>query len=351
MAPKPTPRTPIRELPAYVPGRRAADKWKLSSNENPAPPSAAVMTAIADAAADVNRYPDMGLEEITQAIAAFHGVSPAQVAVGSGSIAVLEDLLQAYCEAGDEVVFPWRSFEAYPIAVQVTGATAVKVPLTPDARHDLPALRAAITDRTKVVLLCSPNNPTGPVLTQEEVHAFLDDVPRRVLVLLDEAYYEYRTQPDAVDGSTLVADYPNLVVLRTFSKAYGLPGLRVGYGLAHPDVVAAVRATSTAFAVNALAQRAAVAALADRATAMETVGQTVAERDRVLAAVRTAGWEVPDAQGNFFWLPLGRDALRFAADAEAAGFLVRAFAGDGVRITIGEKEANDAVIELLRTWH
>lgn len=324
--------------------------WKLSSNENPAPLSPVVLSAIAEGVAEANRYPDMAAASLVETLVTLHELVPGAIAVGNGSVALIENLLTAYCREGDEVVFPWRSFEAYPICIQVAGATPVPVPLTDDGRHDIAALVAAVTPRTRVMILCSPNNPTGPVLTESETRALLDTVPRTVLVALDEAYIEYVRDPSAVNGCALLDEYPNLVSLRTFSKAYGLAGLRVGYALGNPEVLGPVRAASTPFGVNSLAQRAAVASLMAPEAALASVAENVAERTRVLDAVRAAGWDVPDSQGNFFWLALGEDSARFIVDANAHGILVRGFLGDGVRISIGEREANDAVIEFLKDW-
>src|SRR5690606_19549254 len=236
------PRVPLRPavsaLPAYVPGARVAPgaaAFKLSSNENPYPPLPSVLAAIADAAADVNRYPDMYATELTEALADHLGVGADEVVVGNGSVAVLAHVLQTVVQPGDEVVYPWRSFEAYPIAVAVAGATSVQVPLLTGAdqgRLDLPGMAAAVTDRTRVVMLCSPNNPTGPVVHRDELETFLDAVPSDVLVVLDEAYLEFVRDPEAPDGLAVYAQRPNVVLLRTFSKAYGLAGLRVGYAVA-----------------------------------------------------------------------------------------------------------------------
>ena len=351
----PTPR--IREalsrLPAYVPGTPAAapegvTAYKLSSNENPYPPLPSVLKVVREAAASMNRYPDMYAVELTEAIARKLSVAPEQVVSANGSVAALGHVLSAFCLPGDEVIYPWRSFEAYPITVQVSGATSVRVSLTADARHDLPAMAAAVNDATRAVILCSPNNPTGPALREAEVRDFLADLPPRVLVLLDEAYVEYVRDPDVVDGLSLLGDFPNVMLLRTFSKAYGLAGLRVGYAVGEAGLIAGVRAASTPFGTNALAQRAAVEALRLERQLLDRVSETVAERDRVLAAVRRIGWDVPESEGNFFWLALGRDTDAFVRTANDAGLLVRGFSGEGVRISIGESEANDAVITLLR---
>ena len=343
-------RPDIASLPKYVPGARGDGRqlWKLSSNENPAAPLPGVLAAVADAAVDMNRYPDMYAVELTEAIARKLSVAPDQVVCANGSVAALGHVLSAFCLPGDEVIYPWRSFEAYPIAVQVSGATSVKVPLTADARHDLRARVDAVTDETRAVILCSPNNPTGPALREAEVRDFLAAVPPRVLVLLDEAYVEYVRDPDVVDGLDLVRDFANVMLLRTFSKAYGLAGLRVGYAVGEAGLIAGVRAASTPFGTNALAQRAAVESLRLERQLLDRVSETVAERDRVLAAVRRIGWDIPEAEGNFFWLALGKDTDAFVRVANEAGLLVRGFSGEGVRISVGEPEANDAVIALLR---
>lgn len=352
-----SPEVPVRDaiaaLPAYVPGarpRRGQRLSKLSSNENPHPPHPAVLDAIVRAAREVNRYPDMYATALTEAIAARHGLGPDRVVAGNGSVAVLQHVLDTVCEPGDEVVFAWRSFEAYPIVTKVAGAVVVPVPVTPDGRHDLPAMAAAVTERTRVVLLCTPNNPTGPALRGAEVRAFLARVRSDVLVVVDEAYAEFVRDPAAADGADLLVDHANVVVLRTFSKAYALAGLRVGYALAGPRLATAIRAVSTPFGVNALAQAAALAALAVREDVLETVETVVRERDRVTAALAALGHAVPDAQGNFVWLGLGERTAEFAQRAQARGVLVRPFAGEGARVSVGTAEDNDAFLALLREW-
>ncbi len=324
--------------------------WKLSSNENPNPPLTGLLAALSDALADVNRYPDMHATELTAAVADRLGVDRTRIVTGNGSVAVLEHVLTALVESGDEVIYPWRSFEAYPIVVGASGATSVKVPLTADGRHDLAAIAEAVTDRTRLILLCSPNNPTGPVLRDKELREFLERVPSRIAIVLDEAYREYARAEDAVDGMDLIDEYPGIILLRTFSKAYGLAGLRAGFAVGAPELIAGVRAASTPFGTNALAQRAAVEVLRREGEIFARVDATVAERVRVLGAVRDAGWDIPEAEGNFFWLPLGESTGRFVLDAADLGLLVRGFPGEGVRIAIGEPEANDAVIDMLNEW-
>jgi len=344
-------RPALASLPPYVPGARVpvgAAAFKLSSNENPYPPLPSVVAAIADGAVDVNRYPDMYATELVEAVAAHLGVQEDQVVAGCGSVAVLGHVLSAFCGAGDEVVHPWRSFEAYPIAVTLAGATGVPVPVGADGRLDLPALAAAVTERTRVVLVCTPNNPTGPAVHADELDAFLAAVPRDVLVVLDEAYVEFVRDPQAPDGLAVLAAHPNVVLLRTFSKAYGLAGLRVGFAVASARLAAGIRAAATPFGVSHLAQLAGVASLRAEHELLERVDGIVRERTRLLAGLREHGWEVPDSQANFVWLALGDGTARFAEAAAAAGVLVRPFAGDGVRISVGEPEATDVVLRVAR---
>ena len=296
-------RPAIASIPAYVPGRPPAPRpgvptYKLSSNENPYPPLPGVLEAATAAAATMNRYPDMGCTALYAALGEHLDVPTDNLAAGAGSVAVLYHLLQAYGEAGDEVVYAWRSFEAYPIAVAVTGATSVQVPLGPEARHDLDAMAEAITDRTKVVIVCTPNNPTGPAVGRAELEAFLDRVPPHVLVVVDEAYREFVRIDDPVDAVALYRDRPNLVVMRTFAKAYGLAGFRVGYLVAAQPIASAVRACSLPFGVSAVAQAAAVASLEREADLLERVDALGHERERVVTALREQGWSVPDAQGR-----------------------------------------------------
>ena len=350
-------RPDVAALPAYVPGARpdaaaAAQIAKLSSNELPYPPQDAVVEAITRAATGVNRYPEMTGETLTQALARRWGVEAEQVVVGNGSVALIQHLLDAVCRPGDEVVIPWRSFEAYPICIAVAGARAVRVPLTPDARHDVPAMLAAITPRTRVVMACTPNNPTGTILTARELADLVTGVPRDVVVLIDEAYLDFVTDPEAGDALTLLADAPNLVVSRTFSKAHALAGMRVGYLVCEPGLAAAIRSVSTPFGGNLPAQAAAAAALgeAELVRTAERSATIAVERDRVVAALRAQGWEVPDAQGNFFWLGVGDETAALAEHFRAAGILVRPFSGEGVRVSIGTTSDNERVLAAAAAW-
>jgi histidinol-phosphate aminotransferase len=353
--PGPLPREGVRGIPAYVAGRSPAARpgvtpHKLSSNENPHPPLPGVLEAAVAAAGTMNRYPDMGNTALYDALAARLGVPVSRLAAGTGSVALIYHLLQAYAGPGDEVVHAWRSFEAYPIAIAAAGATAVPVPVGAAGEHDLAAMAAAVNARTRVVLVCTPNNPTGPAVSHADLVGFVDRLPGDVLVVVDEAYLEFVRSDDPVGGLALLHGRGNVVVLRTFSKAYGLAGLRVGYAVAADPVAEALRAVSLPFGVNAVAQAAAVASLEREAELLERVDRLVAERDRVLAGLRSDGWEVPDSQANFVWLPLGDRSLDFAEAAGREGLSVRPFQGDGVRVSVGVPEANTRLLEVARAY-
>jgi histidinol-phosphate aminotransferase len=338
---------------AYRPGRTPVTQdgrsFKLSSNESPFGPLPSVVGVIAEAAGQVNRYPDNGSAALTEAIAARFGVPAGHVVVGCGSVGVTQQLLAAAAEPGTEVVYAWRSFEAYPLLVGLTGADSVQVPLA-DATHDLAAIAAAVTDRTRVIFICNPNNPTGTVVHGAELAEFLDRVPAHCLVVLDEAYHEYVRDPDVPDGISLYAGRPNVAVLRTFSKAYGLAGLRVGFLVGQAPVAEAVRKTVLPFSVNAVAQAAAIASLQAESELLERVGAVVKERGRVRGELLAQGWDVPPSEANFVWLPLGADTAEFAAACERAGIAVRPFGAEGARISIGDHEANDALLAVARAY-
>jgi histidinol-phosphate aminotransferase len=351
----PQPRPNVAAIPPYVAGkpptvRPGMVSYKLSSNENPYPPLPGVVEAVQEAVGSMNRYPDMGSVALYSALAERLDVPAEDLALATGSVGLIYQLVQAFCEPGDEVVFAWRSFEAYPIAVTAAAATAVRVPVLADGRHDLDAMAAAITDRTRVVLVCTPNNPTGPAVTQVELDAFLAKVPSRVLVVVDEAYVEFVRMSDPVDGLATYRGHSNVVLTRTFSKAYGLAGFRVGYAVAPAPIAGALRAVSLPFGVSSVAQAAAIASLAAEAELLERVDLLVAERTRVVEGLRGAGWDVPEAQGNFVWFELGDRTADFAAAADELGIVVRPFAGEGARVSIGEEEANDRLLKLAQDF-
>lgn len=334
-------------MPPYKAGKAVVSpdgrSYKLSSNESPYDPLPSVIEAIAEGARQINRYPDPAAVKLTEAIAERFGVPAGHVALGAGSVTVAQQLFETVGEPGAEVIYAWRSFEAYPLLADLSGVTSVRVPLR-DEEHDLDAMAAAITDRTRMIFVCNPNNPTGTSIRRAELEAFLDRVPENVLVVLDEAYREYVRDADVPDGLALYRDRPNVCVLRTFSKAYGLAGLRVGYLIGHEPVAAAVRKTIVPFAVNHLAQIAAVASLRAEEELLERVDTVVKERTRVREALIAQGWTVPPTEANFVWLRLGDRTMDFAAACAVEGVAVRPFEGEGARVSIGDPEANDAFL-------
>lgn len=344
----PLARPAVAHIPAYVPGRRStrAEVARLASNENPFDPLPSVREAVVAATTRLNRYPDPAAMALRGRLADHHGVGVDHIALGPGSSAVIQQAIAAYCEPGDEVVHAWRSFEAYPLLTRLAGATPVGVPLSAGGAHDLDAMAQAITARTRLVLLCTPNNPTGVALTPAEVEEFLERVPPSVLVVLDEAYVEY--DHGAPDGIALMRRHPNLCSVRTFSKAHGLAALRLGYAVARPEVADALRRTMLTFAVTDLAQVAALASLDAAEELRQRVDTVVAERDRMLRVVRAMGLPTTHSRGNFVWLPCDeRRSAELVAAFDAADVLVREYAGDGVRITVGERAENDRALAVL----
>jgi histidinol-phosphate aminotransferase len=343
----------LDQFAPYRPGRRVANRegksFKLASNESPYGPLPSVAEAIAAAAAEINRYPDNSSAALTDAIARRFQVPAAHIALGCGSVGVTQQLLTAAAEPGGEVLYAWRSFEAYPVLVALTGAGQVRVPLRHETHH-LAALADAITSRTRVIFVCNPNNPTGTVVHRAELEEFLDRVPPDCLVVLDEAYAQYVRDPDVPDGIDLYRDRPNVAVLRTFSKAYGLAGLRVGFLVGHEPVASAARTTMLPFTVSTIAQAAAIASLAAEAELLERVDLVVKERARVRDELLAQGWTVPPTEANFVWLRLGEDTQDFTGACERAGISVRPFAGEGARVSIGDDESNEEFLAVARAY-
>jgi histidinol-phosphate aminotransferase len=341
-APKVRLRPEIASMVPYRQGRTAAeDAFKLSSNENPYPPLPAVLEAIA--ASSVNRYPEGSAAVLRERLGARFGVSPERIQVGAGSASVLAQLISAASAPGDEVVYSWRSFEAYPLLVGTSGATSVQVPNTPDHRHDLDAMAAAVNDRTRLVIVCSPNNPTSTIVTRDEFTAFMAKIPGDVLVVLDEAYFEFVTDPSAVNGSEFIEEYPNLVVLRTFSKAYGLAGLRIGYAVGAEYVMDAARTVAIPLSVIEPAQRAAIASLDHEDELLARVAKLNELREGIYTGLLEQGWDVPRPHGNFVWLPTGDDTAA-AADIFADHGIVARPLVDGLRVSVGEAESVEKLL-------
>jgi histidinol-phosphate aminotransferase len=322
---------------------------ELASNEIPYGPLPGVPEAIAVAAERVHRYPDMAVHSLRNRLAQWLSIDPREVATGCGSVALLDSLVRATCRPGDEVLHAWRSFEAYPIVVAANGAVPVAVPNDTDHRHDVAAMLAALTPRTRLVVVCNPNNPTGAALTEGQLDTLIDGVAGRAVVALDEAYREFVTDDRVPDGVRRYRGLPNVAVLRTFSKAWGLASLRCGYLVATAPLAATVRKATTPFTTNGLAQAAALAALNAEAEVRRRCALVRAERDRLTQAV-AARVPAPASQANFVWLPVAQRARELADVCASHGVLVRAFDGEGVRVTIGTPSDNDAFLAALEIF-
>lgn len=344
-------RPEIDSLPAYKAGQMPAPRtgietYKISSNETPFEPPEAVRRAIEQAAATVHRYPDPFSRRLTGALARRFDVREEQIALGTGSVAVVGQLIWAAAGPGDSVVYPWRSFEAYPIWVQMTGARSVQVPLLADERHDLPSMLKAIDDSTRIVFVCNPNNPTGEAARRDELTEFIDAVPSDVIVVLDEAYREFISDTDVPDGLDFFHERNNVVVIRTFSKAYGLAGLRVGFAIAPEPIAEGMRKTALPFGVSSIAEDAALAALECEDELFQRVRHLSQERDRVWQALADQGWDIHPSHANFVWLRLGERTQEFAQACDEVGITIRTFPDEGVRISVAEEQANDRVIDV-----
>jgi histidinol-phosphate aminotransferase len=344
-------RAAMANMPGYVPGRTVPGAIKLASNETPLPPLPHVLERVAQAAGAANRYPDNWSTELAEALAARYGVPADHVVVGCGSVSLCYQLGAVAAEPGDEVLYGWRAFESYPIVAAISGADPVAVPLR-DHVHDLQAMADHITEKTRLIFICNPNNPTGTAVQHDELTRFLDAVPDDVVVVIDEAYHEFVTDAGVSDGVTLLDEHPNVIVLRTFSKAYGLAGLRVGYGIAgNSDVPKALRQTQSPFAVTTIAQQAALASLEPEAESqlMDRVKDIVIERDRVQSELVAMGYDVPTTQANFVWVAMGPDTMPWAHGCAERKVIVRPFDGFGSRVTIGTPEENDQFLAAARS--
>ena len=356
------PRHIFANLPAYVAGKPAPQvagltQYKLSSNENPLGPVPKVAEILSTFDA-VHRYPDPLSTKLREALAKRFDLDAENIVTGAGSLGALNQILKAFAGVDadgvqDEVIYAWRSFEAYPILVGIMGARSVQVPNLPNGAHDLDAMAGAVTDRTRLILVCTPNNPTGPAVTESQIRSFLAKVPATVPVVIDEAYFEFcaassipEGEEPPLNGLDIYRDYPNVIILRTFSKAQGLAGLRVGYSISHPQITRHLRVAATPFAVSALAERAAVASIEHQEAVMARVRHIVAERERVTARLRELGYEFPSTYANFVWLPLGERTGEFVDLMNRNALSVRAFGSEGVRVSIGEVEANDRFLSL-----
>jgi histidinol-phosphate aminotransferase len=342
-------RPELADIPAYTPGKTVPGAIKIASNETVYGPLPSVRAAIDKATDDVNRYPDNGYVELRDRLAKHLDFPPEQISVGCGSVSLCQQLIQITCSHGEEVVFGWRSFEIYPLQTRVAGAVPVQVPLIDDT-YDLDAMAAAITDRTRLVFVCNPNNPTSTVVDPHALTRFVAAVPPDIVIGIDEAYVEYVRDEMLPDSFGLVRSNPNVVVLRTFSKAYGLAGLRVGYAVGESGLITALGKAYVPFSVSSIAQAAAIASLDAAPELLARTDAVVAERVRVSASLRDAGYALPPSQANFVWLPLAEHTLDFVASAAENRIIVRPYGQDGVRVTVAAPHENDAFLDFARRW-
>ncbi len=344
-------RPDLEALPSYKAGQRPRVRtdittYKISSNESHHAPLDSVQAAIVAAATDINRYPDPFSTELVAAISRHFGVPPEHIALGTGSVALCGQIIQSAAGPGDKIMYAWRSFESYPIWTGIAGAQSIQVPLKDDETHDLDAMLGAVTSETRVIFICSPNNPTGQIVDPSELEEFIKRVPVEVVIVLDEAYIEYVPADKRSDSLRLYREHSNVVILRTFSKAYGLAGLRVGFSISQEPITNALRKTAMPFGVSSIAQAAAIASIKAEPELLERVAYVVAERERVSGALRAAGYQLQPSYANFIWMRLGSDTDRLYRALEEAGLSVRPFPGEGLRISIGEPEANARFIEV-----
>jgi histidinol-phosphate aminotransferase len=319
---------------------------QLASNESPFPPHPKVVEAIQATAAAMNRYPDPDATLLRRRLAERYDAEPGRIAVANGSCEILLAAAEALCEPGAEIVYAWPSFSMYPYLPALTGAREVRVPLAAGDVHDLDAMAAEVTAATQLLIVCNPNNPTATHIPAAEVAAFLERVPSHVTVILDEAYVEFQTHDDPDATLDLLADFPNLVVLRTFSKCYGLAGLRVGYAIGSPKFRAAVDAVRQPFSVNALAQAAGAEAILHQDDVLRRVESTIAARLTVEEGLRNLGLVTAETHANFSWVDLGEAdeaaVLAGLAERDVAVRPGKALGDPGhIRVSYGTAEENE----------
>ncbi|MDX6594346.1 MAG: histidinol-phosphate aminotransferase [Gaiellales bacterium] len=351
-------RPEIANLRPYEPGRPADalrrelgvnQVVKLASNEGPLGPFPSVVERLREAVPLLNRYPELS-HDLRKRLAERHGVAPQRIWAGNGAVSIIGDLALALLRPGDEVLMGWPSFVAYPIGATAMGAAPVQVPLRSTGVLDLDAMAGRIGERTRIVYACSPNNPTGGIVHSDELRRFAERVPQDVLLVVDAAYHEYVTDPGYGDAVADLGDLPNVAVLRSFSKVYGLAGMRVGYMVGPPEVVAAVSKIAHPFGVSELAHVAAIASLDDQGEVERRREANTHERERLRVGLEKLGLRPLPAEGNFLFADVG-DGRELAGRLERAGVIVRPLepfgAPSAVRITVGLPEENEALLQAL----
>jgi histidinol-phosphate aminotransferase len=351
----------LSRIPHYEPGTslddakakaETADAIKLASNESPFPPHSDVVEAITRAAGEINRYPDPDARALRRAIADHHETDPARIAVSNGSCEILLAAALALCEEGDEILYAWPSFSIYPYLAPLCGAREITVPLGDGYVHDLDAMLEEVTAATQLLMVCNPNNPTGTHIPLARIGAFVESVPSRTTIIVDEAYIEYQTNDDPDATLDLLAKHPNVVLLRTFSKCHGLAGLRVGYALCSPQFRSAVDAVRQPFSVNALAQAAATEAIRHQDDVADRVERNLIERVFVEERLHELGFATADSQANFAWVDLGElDEAETVEHLAKAGVAVRPGTPLGdpehLRVTYGTHDENERFLAAL----
>ena len=349
----PTPRPLVAGLPAYRPGRSADDAIathgidsaiKLASNELAFEPLPRVLDVVDRAVMQVHRYPAHGAPGLREALAAHHGVPSSRVAVGNGSVGLIQQLCLGYVDPGDSVVYGWPSFEAYPVFVALAGGRAVAVPNDGEAL-DADAIGDAIEHDTKLVFVANPNNPTGTALEGDDLVWIADNTPAGALLVVDEAYREFVTDPAVPDALETLGERDNVAVLRTFSKAHGLAGLRVGYLVGPDHVVDTVDRLLVPFAVNHVAEAAAIESLDALEEVRRRCKETTAERDRTVDVLADQGFPTPASQSNFVWLPSGAGSAPLGEAMERRGVVTRVFPDVGIRVTSSMPADNDRFLD------
>ncbi|MFZ2174129.1 MAG: aminotransferase class I/II-fold pyridoxal phosphate-dependent enzyme [Rhodococcus sp. (in: high G+C Gram-positive bacteria)] len=332
--------------PSAVGGRtRPARHFELGLSENPFPPLPSVLAALHEQMAQVNRYPEFLPQRLPRIIADRVGVDPAQVVVGSGATGVAMQIMQAVLGDGETMVFATPTFDGYPIMADMMGVEAVAVPLDRAGRQDLGNLGEVVDDRTGLVVVCRPHNPTGTLVSATDLEQFLSSIPPPVVVILDEAYVEFIDAADAVDVLDLIRRYPNVLVLRTFSKAFGLAGLRIGYAFGGRELVARVRRRQLPFGMSCAAVAAVTASYAAEDELRDRVARITAEREFLRIALRQNGVHVPRSHANFLYL----SGARIAPALQRAGIVAKLYTGGSARIAVGDPAAGHAVLRALRT--
>ncbi len=356
-------RSHLREVKPYVPGKPVEELRreknitgeiiKLASNENPYEPLDEIKQAITEELFQLNRYPNSGSHYLSQELADYYGLDADQIFVGNGSNEILDLLVRAFIGSDEEVIYPFPSFIAYPLICQQAGIYHKKVPLK-DYRIDLEAVMDAVTRDTKMIFICNPNNPTGTYVSQKEVDSFLSSIPQDIIVVFDEAYYEYVTAPDYPDTKKILGNRNNIIILRTFSKAHSLSGLRIGYSISHSDLVTALHMVRQPFNVNRIAQAGARAALKHIDKLKDRVDENTSEREYIERELSVMGFTVPPSQTNFVLAIPDMKCRNIVNRMMDQGMIVRGMAPFGLgkesfRVSVGKPEENRRFIEILRT--